>query len=233
MSFRAFLFDLDGTLVDTDTLQYELWKVIVDSLSKELPSPTPLSRDMYDTYIRGQTDDNIWVNIMTQFGSQWNLDISSEERQRWTTWKEEEFLRRIDETVPVLGGREFMTRVSDDWTFIGIVTNSKQMVAERLIDRLGISNLVDILITADNCAKPKPSPVPYQMAMRALGVSPENTVIFEDSPVGIQSALGVCPSRIYVISGHGVKNEPGGNRSSENLYGIKDYTDITLGRSNE
>jgi HAD superfamily hydrolase (TIGR01509 family) len=183
---KAYLFDLDGTLVYTDPLHLDLWKTILSTYGIEL------TESLYHEQIRGKSDTSIWQ----AFGVG-----TDQERAHWTQWKEHEFERRVMETIPVEGGKEFIQQLER----VAVVTNSNQKTATLLLSRLGID--VSVLVTADCCPEPKPSPRPYLMAMEKLGVVPEDTVIFEDSPVGIQSALAAKPSQVYVIrTGHVYNN---------------------------
>lgn len=179
-----YLFDLDGTLVYTDPLHFDLWKAILSFYGIEL------TESMYSTRIRGKDDLSIWQEF----------DIgTTDERTHWNQWKELEFEKRVMETLPVKGGKEFIERKVKEECLVGVVTNSNQKTATLLLNRLGITSLLNILITSDQCTEPKPSPAPYLTAMNALGVSADNTVIFEDSSVGIRSALAANPRQLYVI----------------------------------
>lgn len=60
--------------------------------------------------------------------------------------------------------------------------------------RLEIDSLVDVFITADNCPHPKPSPVPYLMALHELRVEPDHATLFE-----VASALALGPKALYIL----------------------------------
>ena len=210
MIHKALLLDLDGTLVRTDPIHRSLWTHILATYGINL------TMEEYERRVAGKDDEAIWQEWMV--GTQ-------EERETWTTWKQEEFLRRIHEAVPVPGGKERIQEWNQTglgyWT--GVVTNSDAITASALLERLGIASLVDVLITADSGCDPKPSPAPYRMALSELGVDPENAVIVEDSEVGLLSARRTGPGQIFRII---PEHQP---LSSEwGIIPIRDFTDNRL-----
>ena len=71
---------------------------------------------------------------------------------------------------------------------VGVVTNSNKKSATKILKKLRVLKYLDILVTNGNKIKPKPNPEPYNYAMAKLKVKKKNTLIFEDSPVGLLSA---------------------------------------------
>ena len=72
---------------------------------------------------------------------------------------------------------------------IGCVTNSIKMTTELMLKNIGIINLFDCIITNEDIKAPKPSPDGYNKCLKILGGTIDNTIIVEDSPVGIQAAI--------------------------------------------
>lgn len=181
-SWWALLLDLDGTLIRTDALHRSLWTEILASYG------VTLTLDAYMARISGRSDAAIWA--------EWGVG-TSEERAWWTEWKEQAFLRRIQETVPVAGGKERIEEWVRAGQWVGVVTNSNQKTALALLDRIGISHHLDVLITSESGTAPKPSPAPYEEALYQLGVPAERCIIVEDSEVGLASAKGVSPALLF------------------------------------
>jgi HAD superfamily hydrolase (TIGR01509 family) len=206
----GFLFDLDGTLVRTDHLHDSLWKTILSSYGVELTA------DLYHRRIAGRSDDEIW--------KEWGVG-TKEEQIRWNSWKETEFIKRICETTPVPYGRERIQQWSQMGAWIGVVTNSNQKTACALLDRLGITDCVSLLVSSDSNCKPKPSPEPYEWGMSMLGLDPRQTVIFEDSDVGIQSALQTHPRPHSVFRLSPDQQE---SDTTDGYVWIQDYSDSRL-----
>ena len=213
MRHKALLLDLDGTLICTDTIHRELWTHILATYG------CTVTEEAYVQRIAGKDDLAIW--------QEWGVG-SQEEREAWTVWKQEEFLRRIHEAQPVPGGKE---RVQE-WSqagfghWVGVVTNSNSIIANALLVRLGIENFVDVLITSDSGCAPKPSPAPYQEALFQVGVEPENAIIVEDSEVGITSARRTGPGFLFRIT-----PEPQPLLSEWGVIPIRDFTDNRLAPS--
>jgi|LauGreDrversion4_2_1035121.scaffolds.fasta_scaffold69838_5 HAD superfamily hydrolase (TIGR01509 family) len=206
----GFLFDLDGTLVRTDSLHYSLWKTILSSYGMDL------TEDLYHRRIAGRSDNGIWT--------EWGVG-TEEERIQWNAWKEAEFMKRIHETIPVSHAKERIEQWSQLGAWIGVVTNSNQKTACALLDRLGITNYVTLLVSSDSKCKPKPSSEPYEWGMNMLGLNPRQTVVFEDSEVGIQSALHIHPQP------HSIFRLSPDHRESDPMDGyiwIQDYCDPRL-----
>lgn len=180
-SWWALLLDLDGTLIHTDSLHQSLWGEILASYG------IFLTKEEYCQRIAGRSDEEIW--------KEWGVG-TREEQQHWNEWKEQSFLMRIQETVPIRGGRELV----HDWIcagqWVGVVTNSCSKIANALIQRLQIND-IDVLITSDSGCAPKPSPEPYQKALYELGIPSERCMIVEDSDIGIQSAKQIKPERLF------------------------------------
>ena len=200
----ALLLDLDGTLIQTDALHRSLWSAILASYGKEVTEEAYLRR------IAGRSDEAIWA--------EWGIG-TPEERIRWTAWKESAFLERIQETVPVPGGRELVNKWIRAGHWVGVVTNSNAATAEALLRRLEIRDL-DVWITSDSGCDPKPSPAPYQEALRELDIPAERCVIVEDSEVGLESARQVSPARLFRVAP--------GDSSFHRIPTVLDLTDPRL-----
>lgn len=213
MIHKALLLDLDGTLVRTDSIHRSLWTHILATYGIHLTA------EEYERRVAGKDDHAIWQEWMV--GTQ-------EERETWTVWKQEAFLRRVHEAEPVPGGKERIQEWNQAglgyWT--GVVTNSDAITANALLERLGIASLVDVLITADSGCAPKPSPAPYQEALTELGVDPEHAVIVEGSEIGLTSARRTGPGKIFCIIPELLP------LSSEwGIIPIRDFTDSRLAPS--
>ncbi len=206
----GFLFDLDGTLVRTDPLHYSLWKTILSSYDINL------TEKEYHERIAGRSDDGIWT--------EWGVG-TEEEQIKWILWKETEFIRRIHESVPVPYGKERIRQWSESGAWIGVITNSNQKTACALLDRLGITDYVSLLVSSDSNCKPKPSPEPYEWGMNMLGLDPKKTVIFEDSDVGIQSALQTTPHPYAIFR---LSPNPQPSDSTDRYTWIQEYSDPRL-----
>ena len=72
--------------------------------------------------------------------------------------------------------------------YISIVTNASKKNVEDILEKFFVKNLFDLLITQEDVKTPKPSAEGFLKAMNYFNISKENTIIFEDSEIGIQAA---------------------------------------------
>ncbi len=72
---------------------------------------------------------------------------------------------------------------------LALVTTASRINVERILEKFGLAELFDLLITREDVSVGKPDPSCYRMAMEHFGLSPEDCMIFEDSPSGIQAAM--------------------------------------------
>ena len=71
---------------------------------------------------------------------------------------------------------------------LALVTNGNKKTTKMIIKKLKLENFFDIIVTNNSKVKPKPNPMPYSFAIFKLKLRKENCLILEDSPVGILSA---------------------------------------------
>jgi beta-phosphoglucomutase len=81
---------------------------------------------------------------------------------------------------------------------IGCYTNSIRMTAKLMLEKTGVLDMLDCLVTNQDVKHPKPSPEGYLTCMSLLGCAPENTIIVEDSPKGLESARATG-ARIFEV----------------------------------
>ncbi len=90
---------------------------------------------------------------------------------------------------------------------LACVTNSIRETASLMLERTGQFRYMDILISNQDVSKAKPSPEGYLKAMDLLGVSPQETLIVEDSPKGVAAARACCPNVMIVYNPNEVNLE--------------------------
>ncbi|WP_019179237.1 HAD family hydrolase [Microbacterium yannicii] len=95
------------------------------------------------------------------------------------------------------GARELLAGLREAGIKTGLVTMSMRRMATTVVDLIDF-DAFDVIIAGDDATRPKPFPDPYLQACQALGVTPEQTVAIEDSPNGLRSAVASGASVIGV-----------------------------------
>jgi len=166
----AVLFDLDGTLINTEPLCQRVLAGVCADLG------TVLTEERYAEMV-GRS----WEAVIAALSP----GADAAERARITT---EAFALYDAEmalgVAEVPGGRELIHALHGH-TRLGIVTGSTGRQLQIAIAQLGVADVLQTAISEDDITKSKPDPQGYLMAIERLGARPERTIIFEDSEAGI------------------------------------------------
>lgn len=183
---HAFLFDLDGTLVDTTDIYVNVWK--------KLLKPYHINVDLrfFRNYIDGNNDEMVIQMLIPV--------LEKKDRAALSHQKDILFLEFINHLKIVEGATEFITKVRAEGHIVGIATNCNRLVAENIVRYCHFERMIDALVIGNECDRPKPHPDPYQKAKDIL--KQEKVVIFEDSCAGLLSARGVSPRCIVGVNTH-------------------------------
>ncbi len=180
----AFLFDLDGTLVKTDAIYFDVWSEILQEHNIVL---TP---EIFQKYIHGNSDSSVIKTLLPHCMS--SLDKLSEE-------KDTLFLKYLEKLEIVVGVPEFLQLLYKKAHKIAIVTNCNRRTAEAILQKTGFNQWIDMLVIGAECKKPKPYPDPYKHAMDVFGIPAQRVFVFEDSKTGLLSGAGIEPCCIVGI----------------------------------
>ena len=163
---RTFLCDLDGTLIDSVRL-------ILDSYHHTLASHGLPPRTDED-WLRG-----VGTPLRAQF-AEWQDD--PERLEALIATYREYNLANHDRMITIFPGvLDAMREVKDRGARTGLVTSKNQQGALRGLRLVGLHELIDVMVCADDVENPKPHPEPVERAVRLLGADPETTVYIGDS----------------------------------------------------
>lgn len=174
---QAVLWDMDGTLVDSEPL----WGIALDEAATELGRP--LDAEVRET-ITG-TDDRTTMRLLTRHTGASLTDTELDALHQRIVARVGGLL---EAEVPVLeGALEAVQGLRAAGVPLALVTSSPRRVAEISLAQLG-RGLFDAVVTAEDVTERKPDPEPYLLAARMLGVQPEKSWAVEDSPSGALAA---------------------------------------------
>ncbi len=173
--FDAVVFDLDGTLIDTEALCNEAGVEACAALG------LPVSRAFFDS-LAGIDDRTRARLIGEHVGATVELSAFLEEWDRLC-------LRRYERGIPLKAGAgELLGRLEAAGLPVALATSSRREPAEAKLRLTGLARHFRTLVTFDDVAAPKPAPDPYLLAAERLGVAPGRALAFEDSETGARSA---------------------------------------------
>lgn len=174
MSRFALLFDLDGTLVDTDDLHFKAFGALLAETG------APFTRADYRDRVMGQPN----AAIMAAF-----FPGEDHRHAALADAKEAAFRAMLGARIePVAGARALIDRAAAEGVGIAVVTNAPRANAEAMLTATGLADRIDTLVIGEECARPKPDPLPYREAMARLAVTPARAIAFEDSRSGLRAA---------------------------------------------
>jgi len=202
-----FLFDLDGTLVNTDEIYVNVWKQIL------LKYNIHLTTEMFFKYIQGNNDEKV-VNTL----------IPTADLTYISTLKDELFIQDIDRIVIIDGVFEFLKSIKKAGYCCSIVTNCNRRVAESIIKKCNLDKYIDYLTIGNECKRSKPYPDPYLESITKYNISNKKVIIFEDSKSGLLSARQTDPLCIVGITTTYSETEL---LSCGANFSIKDYCNLS------
>ena len=175
---HAFLFDLDGTLVLTDSIYYSVWSSILSKYN------ITMTHDIYTKYIQGNNDAFVVKSLLA------GIPIDLVELSRM---KDDLFIQNIDKIKVIDGVFDILEQIRKNAYKCCIVTNCNRYVATTIVKYTGIDKYIDFIVSSTECTHGKPHSEPYLKAMNTYGISNTKCFIFEDSKSGLLSARSVHP----------------------------------------
>ncbi|MFC5219415.1 HAD-IA family hydrolase [Streptomyces coerulescens] len=190
LPLQAVLFDMDGTLVDTERLWWEAVEQVAGRALNEADEAEVLGRPVEHT-----AD---WLAAATGGPA---ADLADALHR--------EFADRVRAgIVPRPGALDLLDALARDGVPTALVTASPRAVADTVLEALGASRFA-VSVTADDTDRTKPAPDPYLAACRALGVDPEACVAVEDTRTGVSSAEAAGCTVLAVPSLAPIEPAPG------------------------
>lgn len=176
MDIKAFIFDMDGLLFDSERIVQRSWEMAGDELG--IPH---MGDVIYHTLGMNRTGRNEY------FRKYIREDFPFEEFGRLTR---DNFWKIVDkEGLPLKKGtKELLAYGKSQGYKMAVATSSSREYAMGNLIRAGIDSYFDSVVCGDMVKKAKPDPEIYQKASESLGIQPEYCMAFEDAPGGILSA---------------------------------------------
>ncbi|KAJ3672666.1 hypothetical protein LUZ60_007387 [Juncus effusus] len=177
---QAVLFDIDGTLGDSDPLHLQAFKELLLEIGYN--NGVPIDEEFFVKNIAGRSDKDGAKNLFPD----WDL----EKGLQFFHQKDVLFLKLAAAKLEPIKGLEKVTKwVRDKGLKRAAVTNAPRKNAELMIAKLGLNDFFEGVICGDECERSKPFPDPYLKGLKELGISSDHTFIFEDSPSGIKAGV--------------------------------------------
>ncbi|MCF2949099.1 HAD family phosphatase [Paraglaciecola aquimarina] len=174
--FDAVLFDKDGTIFDSEQICCDAWVHTAKAFNVHF------SVDMYKDFIGVPTQECYQI-AHKQFGPDFPMDQFIFEIRLYMTEK-----KRIG--LPVKKGFDALFQyILDKKIPVGVVTSSDLESTLQSFQNTAYKQKLDVLVTFDDIANPKPAPDCYLLACNKLGVRPERVLVFEDSNAGVKASI--------------------------------------------
>jgi HAD superfamily hydrolase (TIGR01509 family) len=207
----ALLFDIDGTLADTDEFHREAYNEVFK------PWGQVFDLERYTREIQGFANADITARLLP--------DETLARRAELSDLKEATFRRLVTGHVRAKPGlMELLDRADAAGIPMAAVTNAPRLNAEMMLEALGITARFKRLVIGDELAHGKPHPLPYLEGLRHLEARAECSLAFEDSRSGIRSAVGAGLTTIGLAAGsnHAQLVESGA------VAAVDDFRDVTV-----
>ena len=186
---KAVIFDLDGTLTNSDKVHFQVFQ---DFFARH---DVTLDKTLYKDKVSGRQNAAILADFLP--------DLPGDEAVAFSDRKEATFRQLAKgQIAPLPGLSALLAQIQNQGLRAAVVTNAPPENAAFMLSELNLSKRFDPIVIGDDLPRGKPDPLPYETALHKLGISPQEAIVFEDSPSGIRSALGAGIQTIGIATTH-------------------------------
>ena len=211
---KAFLFDLNGTMVDDMEFHVKAWFGILNDDLKANMSWEEVRSHMYGK------NSELFIRV---FGDH---HFTDDEMDHWSMEKERRYQQNFLPHLKLIDGLEnFLKEAKRNGIKIAIGSAAIPFNIDFVLDNLHIRDYFDAVVSADDVIISKPDPETYLKAAGLLNEKPGNCIVFEDAPKGVEAAVNAGMQSVVLTTMH--------NRNEFSQYDnviafIKDYNDPFL-----
>lgn len=209
---RAFLFDMNGTMIDDMDYHIIAWHRILN----ELGAGISLERMKAECY--GKNDELLERMLPAKFTTAEKRLMSVEKERKY----QEEYRPRL---ALLPGLHVFLDQARDHNIPMAIGTAAIMLNVDFTLDGLNIRSYFDVIVSADDIKASKPDPETYLRCAEQLHINAGNCIVFEDSPKGVESAARAGMKAVVITTMH---TEEEFAAFDNILLVIKDYHDSRL-----
>jgi len=214
MKPKAFLFDLNGTMINDMEFHLQVWNKI---LNEDLKAGLTKEQVKYQMYGKNhELLDRV-------FGKG---TLSEETIATYSQRKEElyqEVYRPYMELIP--GLNDLFKNATDSGISMAIGSAATRFSIDFVLDALDIRSYFGAIVGAEDVIESKPNPEVFLKAARLLNVKPEECIVFEDVPKGAEAALNAGMRAIILTTTHAAEEF---EKFPNVLFCTPDYTDPRL-----
>jgi HAD superfamily hydrolase (TIGR01509 family) len=182
------LFDIDGTLAETDHLHMRAFNDVMAQFN------VCLDDDGYKRQVMGRTNAAIFADLLPNHPKSMQLRIADAKEAAFRALAG----RAIEPAKGLLALLDWAERTG---IACACVTNAPRPNAELILRGLKLDKRFPVLVLADDLAHGKPHPLPYLTGAARIGAEPARSVAFEDSRSGVQSAAAAGIATVGIMSG--------------------------------
>ncbi len=180
--YSGYIFDLDGTLVDSMPTHYRAWRWALQKHG------APHGVFMWDEFVAhgGMAAPDIVADLNARYGLSMEPELVAEEKRNRYAWL------LVNETLPVIPETVALVRqLKEQGIPYAIGTGSMPAGATETLQSAGIADLFTVMVTPADVPPEygKPRPDIFLLCAERMGVKPSECVVFEDAEPGIQAAI--------------------------------------------
>lgn len=186
---KAFIFDLNGTMIDDMDFHIRAWHGILNNLG----AVVSLEETKLQCY--GKNSDVLERMFPGRF--------TMEEMDTMSVEKEKKYQEEFRPHLKLIGGLDvFLQQAADKNIKMGIGSAAIMFNVDYVLDGLHIRKYIDAIISADNVVNSKPDPETFLKAAALLNIDPADCIVFEDSPKGVEAATKAGMKSVVLTTMH-------------------------------
>jgi beta-phosphoglucomutase len=213
---KAFIFDLNGTMIDDMHYHAKAWHNILNNTLGANLSYDDVKKQMYGK------NEELLVRV---FGEN---HFTNEEMSEISMEKERAYQQAFLPELKLINGLgRFLQKAADQNILMAIGSAAIPFNIDFVLDNLNIRKYFKAIVSADDVAISKPHPEVFLKAAQLLEVDPKDCIVFEDAPKGVESAAAAGMQTVVITTTHEEKEF---SAYTNVMTFVKDYRELTIGR---